>query len=101
MTSAPQRGSAPAEQVAETTVPRIQPASARRGISARSILLGCLLVPANAFWIIRLERVMYGPYKSTISLFANVVFLLFILIGLNRVLQRWAPARAFSQAELL
>jgi len=72
-----------------------------RGISGRSILIGCALVPANAFWIIRLERVMHGPYTSTISLFANVVFLLFILIGLNRVLRRWAPVLAFSQPELL
>ncbi len=44
---------------------------------------------------------MFGPYPSTISLFANVVFVLFLLVGLNALLRRMAPRVAFSQAELL
>lgn len=72
-----------------------------RGVTIRAMLLGSLLIPFNAFWIVRLERVMFGPYPSTISLFANVVFVLFLLVGLNYLLRRFAPMIAFSQGELL
>ena len=72
-----------------------------RGVTARALLLGSLLIPFNAYWIIRLERVMFGPYPSTISLFANVVFMLFLLAGLNAVLRRFLPRYAFSQGEQL
>lgn len=63
--------------------------------------LGALLIPINAFWIVRLERVMFGPYPSTISLFANVVFILFLFVGLNALLKHTLPKVAFSQGELL
>jgi len=65
------------------------------------LLLGGLLIPLTSFWIIQLERVMFGPYPSTISLFANVVFVLFLLAGVNAGLKRFAPRFAFSQGELL
>ena len=71
------------------------------GITVRSIALGALLIPLNAFWIVRQERVLFGPYSSTISVFANVVFVLFVLAGLNAVLRRFVPRLAFSQGELL
>ncbi len=77
------------------------PARQLGGVTLRAVTLGCLLIPLNAFWIVRLERVMFGPYPSTISLFANVVFVLFLLVGLNRVLKRFLPRHAFSQGELL
>lgn len=70
-------------------------------MTARAVTLGALLIPLNAFWIVRLERVMFGPYPSTISLFANVVFVLFLLVGLNALLRRFLPRLAFSQGELL
>lgn len=86
----------------ESVVARLQAQTAPgRGITARAIALGALLIPFNAFWIVRLERVMFGPYPSTISLFANVVFVLFVLTGLNGLCRRIAPRIAFSQGELL
>lgn len=78
-----------------------------RGLAARMnirwpvIALGALLIPFNCQWIIVMERVMFGPYPSTVSLFANVVFALFLLVALNRLLVRFAPRLAFSQGELL
>ncbi len=86
-----------AEQVALRPVPAVS----HRGITPRALAFGCLLIPCNVFWIVRLERVMFGPYASTISLFANVVFELFLLIGINIVLRIAAPRIAFSQPELL
>ncbi len=59
------------------------------------------MIPFNGYWIVRLERVMYGPYPSTISLFANVVFVLFLLVGMNALLRRVIPRHSFSQGELL
>jgi hypothetical protein len=70
-------------------------------ITLRAIALGALLIPLNGYWIVQLERVMYGPYPSTISLFANVVFVLFLLMALNFLLRRTLPRYAFSQGELL
>ncbi len=70
-------------------------------VTRRAVALGALLTPLNAFWVVRLERVMFGPYPSTISLFANVVFLLFLLVGANNLLARVAPRWRFGQAELL
>ena len=71
------------------------------GVTLRAVAIGALLIPVNAFWIVRLERVMFGPYPSTISLFANVVFILFLFVGLNTILKRTLPRIAFSQGELL
>jgi hypothetical protein len=73
----------------------------RQGVTARALILGSLLIPANCLWVVRMERVSYGPYPSTVSLFANVVFTLFLLVGLNRLLLRFRPGAAFTQAELL
>ena len=76
-------------------------ASPARGVSARALILGSILVPINCLWVVRMERVSYGPYPSTVSLFANVVFTLFVLLGLNAILRRVRPRAAFTQAELL
>ena len=70
-------------------------------ITVRAVLLGAILIPFNAFWMVRQERVMFGPYPSTLSLFANVVFVLFVLVGLNAIIRRLVPRLAFCQSELL
>ena len=44
---------------------------------------------------------MFGPYPSTLSLFANVVFALFVMVGLNGCAAVSRLAFAFSQGELL
>ena len=48
-----------------------------------------------------MEKVRAGPYVSTISLFANAVFLLFLLVAFNWLLKRIRRSWAFTQAELL
>jgi hypothetical protein len=67
----------------------------------RAILLALPLIVLDAFWVILAERVGYGPYFTSISLFANVLFLLTALLVVNAALSRVAPRLAFSQAELL
>lgn len=88
-------------QETATSNPKLTLDRSARGVSIRSIALGAALIPLNCFWIVQLERVMFGPYPSTISLFANVVFELTLLVTLNAFLRRCAPKIAFSQGELL
>jgi hypothetical protein len=84
-----------------TDAPPPPEAERPRGVTVRAVVLGTLLVPINAFWVLRMEEVMFGPYPSLLSLFANVVFLLFLLVGLNALLRRLQPRFAFNQGELL
>jgi hypothetical protein len=83
---------------------------ARQRVSARAVLLGLLLLPLNAFWLVQMEMASNqslraggaaGPYPTTFSLFANVVFILVLLLAANALLRRLAPRRAFTQGELL
>jgi len=86
----------------QTPTPRTDdPVRPAAGITARGVLVGLALIPLNSFYVVRLERVLFGPYPSTISLFANAVFALFVFVGLNRLLRRFAPRLAFSQGDLL
>ena len=74
----------------------------RRGVSARAVLLGAALLPANAFWLVQMEMGRSGgPYPTTFSLFGNVVLWLVALVGLNRLVLRWRPRSALSSSELL
>jgi hypothetical protein len=68
----------------------------------RGFVLGILLLPFNALWVLYMEHIAaHGPIPSTISLFFNVVFILFFLALANRALRRLRPALALSQAELI
>lgn len=67
----------------------------------RSIVIGLILIPANAYWVVLMEKVLNGPYPTSISLFANVIFILFVLWALNKLLARIYPRAALTQPELL
>ncbi|MCC7494083.1 MAG: hypothetical protein IT204_17120 [Fimbriimonadaceae bacterium] len=69
---------------------------------ARALLVGLLLLPLNAFWLVQMEMGRAGgPYPTTFSLYANVVFLLVGLTALNALLARLRPATALTPLELL
>src|SRR4051812_3577900 len=63
---------------------------------ARALLLGTVLIPLNAFWLVRMEVAgMFGssggtagPYPTSFSLYANAVVWLLLLVGANRLLVR-------------
>lgn len=90
--TAPEGGGAP---------PPSAPLPAARGIRPRAFLIALLLLPLDAFWVVYAERVGYGPFFSTISLFANVLFILTALLLLNVLVRRIAPRQALTQAELI
>jgi len=81
--------------------------TARRGVTVRALLLGLLLLPWNALWVVEMEMASpgttrsSGPFPTTFSLFANVVLWLTVLAALNGLARRLAPRQAFSAAELL
>ena len=78
----------------ETTVPR--------GRVWRGLVAGTVLLPPNVMWVLWMEHIgAHGPILSTISLFFNVVFILFFLALANSVLRRVAPRLAFTQGEMI
>lgn len=65
------------------------------------LLVGLPLTVANVWWVILAEKVGFGPYFTTISLFANAFFTLVVTLLVNALVLRVSPRAALSQAELL
>lgn len=62
----------------------------------RAIILGLILIPLNSLWI------GYGEAVSTtVSLFYNVIFILFVITMLNVILIKLVPKVALNHGELL
>ena len=62
----------------------------------RAVFIGTLLLPANAYWIASGEAT-----STTVSLFFNIIFILFVLLLLNLLFKQIAPNAALNQGELL
>ena len=71
------------------------------GVTLRAVVLGIVLIPVNAFWLIQIELVWFAGLPSTITLLSTVVFIICALLGLNLLLSKFAPKSALSQGELL
>lgn len=71
------------------------------GVTFRAILIGLLLIPANAYWITKSEVVLNITHATTLSLFFNVIFTIFVLSLLNLSLRKLLPRYALSPGELL
>ncbi|MCS7191960.1 MAG: hypothetical protein NZ937_03115 [Armatimonadetes bacterium] len=77
------------------------------GLNLRSILLGLFLIPINAYWVTMMELVRYAGHPSNIAPFANVIFIILVLVCLNLILSllgnftRSNWLKPFSVAELL
>lgn len=72
-----------------------------RMVTPRAVLLAVVLIPVNAYWVICMEAIRYSGHPTTISLFFNVVFLLAVLLGANRLVRRMSPRLALEPGELL
>jgi len=66
----------------------------------RAIFIGIILIVANAFWM-EMASMWGAGYPTTVSLYYNVIFILFLLTSINVLLQRYLPRAALNQAELL
>lgn len=72
-----------------------------KNITNRAIIIALFLIPLNVFWIIEVECVWHSGHPTTISLFWNVVFNLFVLILINLGLRKIWRHNTLTQAELI
>ncbi len=70
-------------------------------ITARAVILGFLLIPANAWWITQIEYVRYSDNATTGALFFNCTAILIIMVALNALVRCFAPKACFTRAEML
>ena len=71
-------------------------------VSFRAIGLGLILIPINCYWlVISRQPYQYQAIPTIISPFFNVIFILFVIIILNRLWVRFAPNYALTQGELI
>src|SRR5918911_1407567 len=75
------------------------PAPLLRAVTWRSLLLGLLLIPPNAYWLVQMERVRYSAHPTTISLFFNVVFILLVVTLINTAVARVWRRAALNRGE--
>ena len=68
------------------------------GASWRAILIGLLLIPPNTYWI--MDSAGQG-YPTTVSLYFNVVFCIFVIVVVNYLLTRVSSRFSVKQGELL
>ena len=72
-----------------------------RGVTARALLVGVVLLPVNAYWVTQMAVVRYEGHPTTVSLFFNCIFILSVLLGLNAVAKRVLPRLALHRNELI
>ena len=70
------------------------PLALTRGVTLKSVTLALILIPINCYWIMYTEMVWWGLFPTTMSLFFNAVFFLFMITILNlplrRIKRQWA-----------
>ncbi|MDA1192622.1 MAG: hypothetical protein O3A46_13195, partial [Candidatus Poribacteria bacterium] len=71
------------------------------GVTLRAALIGTLFIPMNVYLVVQWETVWGTQYPTTMSIFFNAIFSLFILSILNFGLRRAFPRNAPSQGEML
>ncbi len=66
----------------------------------RAVVLGTLLIPLNAVFVIQVEVVAAAMQATNLSLFYNVVVTLALVVAANAVVRRWWPKAALEPGEL-
>ncbi len=69
-------------------------------VTARSIVIGLILLPINIYWM-SVAELKYDSQATALPLFIYPVFLLFLLAIVNLGIQRFRKQSAFQQGELL
>ena len=71
------------------------------GVTFRSIVLGLVLIPLNALWVVLTEIMWLSGQPATISLFYNVIFIIFPIILVNLLVRRFRSSWALQPSEIL
>lgn len=77
------------------------PEPAARGVSARAMALGILLIPVSCYWMAVMEMKWNSLDSTCVSLFFHVVFLLLVITALNTLARRRWPRLALERGELM
>ena len=72
-----------------------------RGVTLKSVILSLILIPINCYWIMYTEMVWWGLFPTTMSLFFNAVFFVFVITLLNLLVRRIKRQWAMTHGELL
>ena len=64
---------------------------APNAITLRSIIIALLLMPFNSIYLVASEILWLTTAPTALSLFYNVIFILFLLVLLNGILKRLRP----------
>jgi hypothetical protein len=67
----------------------------------RAFIVGVLLIPIDNYWVFEMDRLGRGPGVTMISLFANAIFILALMLLVNQLIRKLAPRQVFSQMEML
>ena len=68
-----------------------EPKKRLAGISWRSIVLGAILIPPNAYWVMMVEGIYHRGHPSVMALPWNVLFNVLVLLIINQALKRYVP----------
>ena len=71
------------------------------GVTFRAVLIGLALVPINVYLVVQWETVWGTQYPTTMGIFFNAIFCLFLVTALNLPLKKWWHKRALNQGEFL
>jgi len=72
-----------------------------KSVTWRALIIGLILIPFNAYWVIQIEIVWYSGHPTCASLFFNTIFILVAIIIGNLLAVKFSPKAALSQGELL
>jgi hypothetical protein len=71
------------------------------GVTLRAVLIGLAFMPINVYLVVQWETVWGTQYPTTMGIFFNAIFCLFLVTVLNLPIKKFFPNSAFSQGEML
>jgi hypothetical protein len=77
-----------------------QPTHFQNGLTLKSFLIALTLIPINIYWIIQLEVIRY-THPTLIHPLSNVIFIIFWLLLIGKLLGRISPKLGITPPELL
>lgn len=71
------------------------------GVTPRAVIAAFLFIPINVYLVVQWETVWGTQYPTTMSIFFNAVFCLFLVTTLNALIRHLAPRWVFRPSELM
>lgn len=71
------------------------------GVTLRAVLIGLAFMPINVYLVVQWETVWGTQYPTTMGIFFNAIFCLFLVTVLNLPIKKFLPKSALNQGEML